>query len=197
MQILFPVSLLTAFAAGTVFAAPAQVTFTLAQHGKPAATIVIAKQPTRVAQFAAYELQWHLKQIADADFLIVKEDQPVKGSAIRVNTEPLRFGWLGSYGHFNGWVREPLLPTVERMLRHADQRSEVSGGQAAAQPGIEDQQPLFGRHGRLRRFLGPDQPSPMAFGASYQSRLVQRFLERFFRERRFLSRGVVGDAGLS
>jgi len=37
----------------------------------------------------------------------------------------------------------------------------------------------------------------MAFGASYQSRLVQRFLERFFRERRFLSRGVVGDAGLS
>jgi hypothetical protein len=27
-------------------------------------------------------------------------------TAIRTNAEPLRFGWLGSYGHFNGCVRE-------------------------------------------------------------------------------------------
>jgi hypothetical protein len=27
-------------------------------------------------------------------------------TAIRTNGEPLRFGWLGSYGHFNGCVRE-------------------------------------------------------------------------------------------
>jgi hypothetical protein len=27
-------------------------------------------------------------------------------TAIRTNTEPLRFGWLGSYGHFNGCVRD-------------------------------------------------------------------------------------------
>jgi hypothetical protein len=27
-------------------------------------------------------------------------------TAIRVNSEPLRFGWLGSYGHFNGLVRD-------------------------------------------------------------------------------------------
>ena len=27
-------------------------------------------------------------------------------TTIRTNAEPLRFGWLGSYGHFNGCVRE-------------------------------------------------------------------------------------------
>jgi hypothetical protein len=27
-------------------------------------------------------------------------------TTVRVNTEPLRFGWLGSYGHFNGSVRD-------------------------------------------------------------------------------------------
>ena len=27
-------------------------------------------------------------------------------TAIRTNTEPLRFGWLGSYGYFNGCVRD-------------------------------------------------------------------------------------------
>ncbi len=33
-------------------------------------------------------------------------DQSVDGLVIRVNREPLRFGWLGTYGHFNGWVRD-------------------------------------------------------------------------------------------
>jgi hypothetical protein len=27
-------------------------------------------------------------------------------TTIRTNAEPLRFGWLGSYGYFNGCVRE-------------------------------------------------------------------------------------------
>ena len=27
-------------------------------------------------------------------------------TAIRANAEPLRFGWLGSYGYFNGCVRD-------------------------------------------------------------------------------------------
>jgi len=65
-------------------AGSAETTLTLAQAGKPAATIVLAKQPTRAAQFAAYELQWHLKQITGGDFRIVRDDEPVQGLAILV-----------------------------------------------------------------------------------------------------------------
>jgi len=72
-------------AAGAAFAAPAEVNkLTLARDRQAAAAIVIAKQPTRAAQFAAYELRWHLKQITGADFRIVHEDEPVQGLTILV-----------------------------------------------------------------------------------------------------------------
>lgn len=61
-------------AARLAFAAPAPVA--LAHDGKPAATIVIAREATQAAQFAAYELQWRLKQITGGDFLIAKDDCP-------------------------------------------------------------------------------------------------------------------------
>ncbi|NUQ61122.1 MAG: LamG domain-containing protein [Pirellulales bacterium] len=32
-------------------------------------------------------------------------------TAVRPSPEPLRFGWLGSYGHFNGMVREVMVYT--------------------------------------------------------------------------------------
>ena len=55
---------------------PAKATLTLAQNGQPAATIVVARKPTRAAQFAAYELQWHLKQITGGDFRIAPRTSP-------------------------------------------------------------------------------------------------------------------------
>ena len=57
---------------------------TLARDGKPAATVVIARQPTRAAQFAAYELRRHLQQITVADFPIVHDDEPIRGLAVLV-----------------------------------------------------------------------------------------------------------------
>ena len=91
MRTLLPVCLLTAMATGTAFAAPAEVTVTLAQEGKPAATIVIARQPTRAAQFAACELQWHLKQITGGDFSIVHDDRTISGLSILVgDSQPVR-----------------------------------------------------------------------------------------------------------
>ncbi|MBI5830741.1 MAG: LamG domain-containing protein, partial [Armatimonadetes bacterium] len=42
-------------------------------------------------------------------------------TAIRTNTEPLRFGWLGSYGFFNGDVRDI------RLYRRAMSAAEVAG----------------------------------------------------------------------
>lgn len=84
MRSLFAGCALTLAATSTALAAPPDVTLTLAQEGHPAATIVVAKQPTRAAQFAACELQWHLKQITGGDFAIVHDDQAVPGLSIRV-----------------------------------------------------------------------------------------------------------------
>ena len=69
MRTLFTVCLLAAMTTVTASTAPAEARVTLAQDGKPVATIVIAKEATRAAQFAAYELRWHLKQITGGDFL--------------------------------------------------------------------------------------------------------------------------------
>ena len=81
----------TTMATGTALAAPAEVELTLARDGKPAATIVIAREATRAAQFAACELRWHLKQITGGDFLIVRDDEPVKGLAILIgDSKPVR-----------------------------------------------------------------------------------------------------------
>ncbi len=91
MPNLFPIYVLAVLATGTAFAAPADITVTLAQDGQPTATIVIAKEPTRSAQFAAYELQWHLKQVTGGDFLIVRDDQHVTGFTILVgDSQPVQ-----------------------------------------------------------------------------------------------------------
>ena len=73
-----------ALATGTAMAASAETTLVLAHNGEPAATIVIAQQPTRASQFAAHELRWHLKQVTGGDFSIVKDDESVQGLAILV-----------------------------------------------------------------------------------------------------------------
>ena len=46
---------------------------TMARDGKPAAAIVLAEKPTKAAQFAAFELQWHVKAISGATLPIAKE----------------------------------------------------------------------------------------------------------------------------
>lgn len=44
----------------------------LVNAGQPTATIFLERQPTKAAQFAAYELQWHVKQITGAELPIRK-----------------------------------------------------------------------------------------------------------------------------
>lgn len=67
-----------------LFSAFASPGLTLARDGKPCASIILSKQPTRAAQFAAYELQYHLKLISGADAPIIPEDQPCQGLPIYV-----------------------------------------------------------------------------------------------------------------
>ncbi len=78
-------------AATAVSAAPPDVAITLAREGKPTATIVVGLQATRAAQFAACELQWHLREITGGEFAIVTDDQPREGLVILVgDSRPLR-----------------------------------------------------------------------------------------------------------
>jgi len=56
----------------------------LAQNGKSNATIVIAPDATRAAQFAAFELRYHLNRITGGDFTIAANGVPAKGISILV-----------------------------------------------------------------------------------------------------------------
>lgn len=62
----------------------AQIRLVLVRDGRPACSIVIAREATKAAQFAAYELQWHFQQITGAEVPIVRDGQPVKGTRVLV-----------------------------------------------------------------------------------------------------------------
>ena len=66
------------FAAGLVSAVE------LVKDGKPAASIVLADKPTRAAQLAAYELQYHIKLMTGAELEILTGKLPAKGAKIFV-----------------------------------------------------------------------------------------------------------------
>ena len=57
---------------------------TLARDGKPLATIVIGKSPTKSAQLAAAELQYHVEKITGVKLPVVSDEAPVRGTSILV-----------------------------------------------------------------------------------------------------------------
>ena len=63
--------------------------YILVRDGDPTATIVVAAQPTRSAQFAAAELQYHVRLITGATLPVVTEDQPVSGVRLAVGESDL------------------------------------------------------------------------------------------------------------
>jgi hypothetical protein len=65
---------------GSVLAAD----ITLVQNGQPTATIVIAQRPTKAAQLAAYDLQYHVQKVTDAELPIVSDQTPVAGTRILI-----------------------------------------------------------------------------------------------------------------
>ena len=60
------------------------VSLDLVRDGAPAATIVVAYQPTRAAQLAAAELQYHVRKITGATLPIVDDKQAVAGNRVLV-----------------------------------------------------------------------------------------------------------------
>lgn len=73
-----------------LLAGPAMAgSFTLARDGRPAATIVIAAEPTIAAEFAAAELQAHVHRITGALLPIATDAQSVAGPRIAVGDSRL------------------------------------------------------------------------------------------------------------
>ncbi|NLC58401.1 MAG: DUF4838 domain-containing protein [Armatimonadetes bacterium] len=73
---------------------------TLVRDGRPAAAIVLARQPTRAAQLAAYEVQHHIHAITGATLPLVREGEPVDGTALYIGeTEAARAAGL-TRAHF-------------------------------------------------------------------------------------------------
>lgn len=56
----------------------------LVEKGKPQATIILAQRPNRAAQFAAYELQWHIQQMTGALLPIVHDNETEKIYGVRL-----------------------------------------------------------------------------------------------------------------
>jgi len=82
MRLAIIVVSMAAFAASAQ--ASARTKLTLVRDGQACATIVLGERPYRAAQFAAYELQWHLEQITGATVPIAAEDEPASGVRIYV-----------------------------------------------------------------------------------------------------------------
>ena len=78
----FSVAVVFAAIAGSDQAAAGE--FVLVRDGQPAACIVVAKEPTRAASFAARELQYHLKKITDAELPIITDQTPTNAVCIFV-----------------------------------------------------------------------------------------------------------------
>jgi len=153
--------------------ARADETFVLARDGQAAATIVLARTPTRAAQFAAYELQWHLGQITGGQFQIAREDESVSGPVVLV----------GDSGRVRALDLEPdSLPAQEYVIRFfpdalvlagkdKDDRGIVEYDQAPSQhaldtwPMIWDEQgTMYAVYDFLERLCGVRWFNPTEFG---------------------------------
>jgi len=77
----FPVAMLNELQKPAAKNAPS---VTLIRGGHPVAAIVLAPDAPPAAQLAAYELQWHLRQITGAALPIVRDDPRPAGTAILV-----------------------------------------------------------------------------------------------------------------
>jgi len=173
MRTLLGVFVVALLASETARGGSADATLTLAQDGTPSATIVVARQPTRAAQFAAYELQWHLRQITGGEFRVVREDETVTGLTVLVG-DSQRVRALG--------IQPDRLQKQEYLIRftpHAlvlvgrdkDDRGSVQYTQTPNQqaldtwPGIWDEQgTMYAVYDFLERFCNVRWFTPTEFG---------------------------------
>jgi len=101
---------------------------TLVSNGTPAASIVLGKEPTRSAQFAAYELQYHLKKITGAELPIVTDEAEVTGPRLLVGESEATaaLGLPGKPFNSQEYLIRFLPDALVLMGNDADDRTEVN-----------------------------------------------------------------------
>jgi hypothetical protein len=159
-----------AFVAIAFAATPPRLTLT--RRGEPSATIVIDKTPTRSAQFAALELQWHVREISGATLPIVRGDAPTSGVRILVGDSPAAaaLGLRGRDLPAREYVLRFLPDTLVLLGRDADDRGEVRYGASdltahTTWPSFyEDRATCFAVYDFLERFCGVRWFNPSAIG---------------------------------
>lgn len=82
LQLILPA--LFIFLSVTTLNAQENKALSLVIDGKPKATIVLSDKPTKAAQTAAFELQWHIAQMTGATLPIVKDGKETAGTRILV-----------------------------------------------------------------------------------------------------------------
>ncbi|MDD5707408.1 MAG: DUF4838 domain-containing protein [Kiritimatiellae bacterium] len=143
---------------------------TLARDGQPAALIVLAAQPTRAAQFAAFELQYHVQKITGATLPIARTNVPPEGTRIFVGESgATRAMGLCStnFAHQEYLIRVVGPATIILMGRDADDRGAVDYANAATWPGwYDDRATCFAVHDFLERFCGVRWLNPTESGTA-------------------------------
>lgn len=148
--------------------AVAKQSVTLARDGKATATIVVEKNASRVAQFAALELQEHLLKITGAQLPILNDDLPVTGVRILVG-ESAATRALG--------LKSDNFKTQEYLIRFAKDTLILMGCDR-----LDDRLEQFDRKAAL----------PSVFDAQGSCYAVYDFLERYCGVRWY----APGDFGL-
>lgn len=160
----YGVALIT-ISAGVAAQAASAAGVTLARDGQPVATILIASNATRVAQFAAFELQAHVRQISGATLPILTDAASALPTGARIlvgeSAATRALGLPGKPFEPQEYLVKSLPETLILMGCDADQREAVrydwerDPGAAATWPGMWDEQgTLHAVYDLLERDLG-------------------------------------------
>ena len=157
-------------------AAPQEMT--LVKDGKPAASIVLAKQPSRAAQLAAFELREHLRRISGAELPIVADDTPAAGTRVLVGeSAATRALGLANPGFAPQEYLVKFLPgTLALMGRDKADTGRVeydylaNPGAVETWPGLYDEQgTMYAVYDFLEKHCGVHWINPTDFGTIHPS----------------------------
>ncbi|MDD5704816.1 MAG: DUF4838 domain-containing protein [Kiritimatiellae bacterium] len=162
---------------GTARAASRELT--LVKEGVPTAVIVLAAQPTKAAQLAAFELQHHVRLVTQAEVPIVTEDVTNAGVRLLVG-ESAATRALGltndSFANQEYLIRF-LSDAVVLMGRDKDDRGKVEYDYVRTPNAVEGWPSLYDEHGTmyaahdfLEKYCGVKWINPTDSGTLYETR---------------------------
>ncbi len=130
----------------------------LVRDGAPQATIVMDQAPTRAAQFAAAELNWHIEQITGTRLPVVCGPQAVSGTRVLVGHSPAtqKLGLQNDDFAAQEYLIRFLPDTLVLVGRDKqDDRQPLDYADPATFPGkLDDQATSYAVYDFLERFCG-------------------------------------------